>query len=342
MSEHEKWLDKVLPNHKRLTDSVVTILQSLLDSEGVDYLSITGRTKDKEGALEKINRKKYDDPVIKMTDLSGIRVIVYSESDIDKVTKLIEDAFNLDKENSFNQDQKLSDNRIGYRSVHSVCDIGKKRECLSENAELKGLKFEIQVRTILQHAWAEVAHGRSYKFTGKLPLEIAREINLYAGLLETADKGFDRIRKQIDEYKITTRNNFIANKFNIPIDSISLVEFFDDLSANSIRTNFPFKSRDYSGIIKDLEKLGIEKIQDLKSIIPKNYADLINNSDRKYAIYGHLTNWMILHDFRKYKNIIPSSVIIPKDIREDIFKNVFTEDDYNEFCNLYETHFGKK
>ncbi|QQE95072.1 GTP pyrophosphokinase family protein [Providencia huaxiensis] len=339
MSEHEKWLDEVLPNHRRLTDSVVTILQSLLDSKSIDYLSVTGRTKNKKSALDKIKRKKYDDPSIKMTDLSGVRVIVYFESDIERVLKIVEEAFNVDKHNSLNQDQKLSVNQIGYRSVHSVCDIGKLREGLSENVGLNGLKFEIQIRTVLQHAWAELAHDSNYKFTEKLPPEIERTINLYAGMLEIADKGFSEIRKDIDKYKENVKFDFKSNNFNISIDTISLLEFMMKLDKNNkIPTKFLMKNRDYSGVINDLEQLGITTIKELENIIPKNYSHLINKAKRKYTIYGHLTNWMIIYDFKKYKDIIPSSVTIPKDIRDDIFKNVLTKTEYDEFCKLYKTH----
>lgn len=339
VSEHEKWLDEVLPNHKRLTDSVVTILQSLLDSKGIDYLSVTGRTKNKKSALDKIKRKNYDEPAIKMTDLSGIRVIVYFESDIERVLKIVEEAFNVDKHNSLNQDQKLSVNQIGYRSVHSVCDIGKLREGLSENVGLNGLKFEIQIRTVLQHAWAELAHDSNYKFTEKLPPKIERTINLYAGMLEIADKGFSDIRKDIDKYKENVKFDFKSNNLNVSIDTISLLEFMMKLDKkNKIPTKFLMKNRDYSGIINDLEQLGITTIKELENIIPKNYSYLINKAKRKYTIYGHLTNWMILYDFKKYKDIIPSSVTIPKDIRDDIFKNVLTKAEYDEFCKLYKTH----
>ena len=107
MSNHDEWVDKILPAHKRLTESTVTILENLLKSKEIDHLSVSGRTKDKKNILEKISRKKYNDPASKMTDLTGIRVIVYLESDIAKVSEIIESALAVDFENSANQDTLL-------------------------------------------------------------------------------------------------------------------------------------------------------------------------------------------------------------------------------------------
>lgn len=126
MKEYSEWAENVLPNHHRLTDSVVTILDSLIKKSGMDVLSIFGRTKKLDGVLEKIKRKNYKNPEKDMTDISGIRVIVYLESDISTVSRIIESAFNVDEKNSLNQDERLLVNQTGYRSVHYVCDLGKK------------------------------------------------------------------------------------------------------------------------------------------------------------------------------------------------------------------------
>ena len=57
----EKWLDEVLPKHRNLTAGVVTIVESLLRNNGIDYLAVTGRTKDRSSLTNKIKRKGYKD-----------------------------------------------------------------------------------------------------------------------------------------------------------------------------------------------------------------------------------------------------------------------------------------
>jgi len=144
------WLDEVLPKHRTLTNTVINIIQSLLDSNGIDYLTVSGRTKDIESIKDKIKRKSYSQPSKQLTDLSGIRIIAYFESDVEKISTLIEGAFNVDKENSLSKDSMLATDQIGYRSIHYVCDLGDERVALPEFVELGGLKFEFQVRTVLQ------------------------------------------------------------------------------------------------------------------------------------------------------------------------------------------------
>jgi len=169
---HDHWLDSALPRHDRLTRAVVSIVENILGEQQIPYLAVSGRTKDRVSAIEKIRRKGYADPRAQLTDLSGIRIVVYFESDVQRVAALVNQAFNVDSANSFDKDSLLSTNQLGYRSVHFVCDLGKKRAAVDEYKGIADLKFEFQIRTVLQHAWAELAHDRNYKFSGKLPTKL--------------------------------------------------------------------------------------------------------------------------------------------------------------------------
>uniref|UniRef100_UPI00396B139D GTP pyrophosphokinase n=2 Tax=Klebsiella/Raoultella group TaxID=2890311 RepID=UPI00396B139D len=162
---------------------------------------VSYRTKTKEGIIEKVDRKNYKNPWKQLTDVSGVRVILYLESDIVRVSEILNSTFNIDNENSMSNESRLSSDKVGYRSVHYVCDIGEKRNVLKEYEYVSGMKCEIQVRTMLQHAWAELTHDRNYKLGANLPLEIKRKINLFSGILEIADQGFSEIVNSIEEYK---------------------------------------------------------------------------------------------------------------------------------------------
>ena len=199
--EKEDWLREALPLHSRLTETVKSLVKNILNDNKVDYLSITGRTKIKSSAMEKIKRKKYKNPIDQLTDITGIRIITFFESQVVKISELVRRTFEVDDENSLDNDQLLGDDKIGYRSVHFVCSLGKRREALPEYESLDGLKFEIQLRTVLQHAWAELAHDRAYKFSGELPRKLQRKLNLYSGNLEIIDRGFDEISNEIDAYQ---------------------------------------------------------------------------------------------------------------------------------------------
>ena len=333
--ELNNWISDILPQHELLTSSVVSIVKNLLDKENIDYLSVTGRTKDKKSIVEKVNRKSYKNPKDDLTDLSGIRIIVYFESDIKKVSKLINSSFDVDKKNSLDKDTLLATNEMGYRSVHFVCDLGKKRAILPEFETTKNLKFEFQVRTVLQHAWAELAHDRNYKFTGKLPPELERKLYLYAGMLEIADKGFDELSNQIIEYTTQIEKKVQKGNLDIEINSISLEEFIYNWSETN---NYPLgktNNKDLlSEVIKELNQFSIYKISELEKIIPKGFLEKNIVYELNTNIFGLIRKWMILHDYKKFiQNVHFNWVLTNKDL--DLYNAFLSKKDLEELKKLY-------
>jgi ppGpp synthetase/RelA/SpoT-type nucleotidyltranferase len=298
----DKWLNTVLHKYQTLTRTVVTIMKSLLQAKKVDYLAVTGRTKKADSIKDKIKRKSYKHPEKQLTDISGIRIIVYFESDVERVSDIIEKSFCVDKTNSLNKAALLAADQIGYRSVHYVCDLGNDRSLLPEFRDLKDLKFEFQVRTVLQHAWAELAHDRKYKFFGKLPRGIERKLYLYAGLLEIADRGFDELSQAIDRYIAEVKNKTSEASLDIEINSISLEAFVNQWVE---KTGFPLErisSKDsYGELVRELNEFGIQTLSDLNFIIPENYTAKAAGRDYTTNIYGLVRDWMLLHDYKKYK-----------------------------------------
>lgn len=293
------WVEKAIVEHSRLNQSVIAIIKSSLTVRGISFLTVEGRVKTSDGIVNKIRRKKYKDAESQMTDISGVRVIVYFESDVARVSEVVSKCFRVDEDNSLDKSSLLSVDRIGYRSVHYVCDIGDERAALPEFEGMKGLKFEIQVRTVLQHAWAEISHDRSYKFSGQLPKEIERDLFLYAGLLEVADKGFDKISKSIDEYGQQIKSaDFFEGK---DIDSISLVSFVESwCERNGVGLRSVENKRGFSDLIHELNMFGISNLEDLSKIIPVDYAEKVKAHGEMTTIYGHVRNWMLIKDWRRF------------------------------------------
>jgi putative GTP pyrophosphokinase len=298
----EIWLNAVLPKHERLTTAVKAITENLLTAEKIEFLAVTGRTKSKDGAVEKIQRKGYKSPDTQLTDLSGVRIIVYLESDLDKVCSVITKAFNVHKEHSLDKQTQLPTNQTGYRSVHFVCDLTEQRAALPEFAGLKGLRFEFQVRTVLQHAWAELAHDRNYKFAGKLPKDIERNLYLYAGLLEIADKGFSEISSSIDSYLTSVQNKSAAGDFSSEVDSLSLVQYVENWAANNeVSITSSGDKSGFGELVQELHQFGVSTLDDLRKIVPKDYEKKIRKSG-SINIYGIVRDWMLITDWRKYRN----------------------------------------
>jgi ppGpp synthetase/RelA/SpoT-type nucleotidyltranferase len=285
--------DWISQNHHRfrsLTTSVQLIVESLLKDEGIPYLAITGRTKSEADCLDKVRRKRYVRPLDQLTDISGIRIVVYFDYDVERVSDLITANFNVDEDNSSNRDELMSVNEVGYRSVHYVCDLGEARTQLREHLALKGLKFEFQVRTVLQHAWAELAHDRNYKFSGQLPKEIERKLFLLAALMETADNGFSELSREVDAYMEKVSASTAGGRLAIEVNSITVEEFVKQWAfAHEVELE-EIKNRDaYKALLKELEQYGIRTIDELNKIVPPNYKH-----HGRTTVLGVVRDWMLI------------------------------------------------
>lgn len=297
--EHEEWFDGNIHHYKTLAAVVAATLKSTLDGHGISYVDIPYREKEKRSFLKKIDdkKKKKDYSPGDMTDLAGIRVITLIESDVQKVGDLIHSLFNVHPEDSINKSASLGEDKVGYRSVHFVCDIGKTREGLLEWKALKGLRFEIQVRTALEHAWAEIEHDRGYKLGGKLPSDLARRFKLLSGLLESADLEFNRLTVEIEEYAKTLNKEIRENSdLNIELTTIGIKTLLQNKYSY---LNYQVSSdKTLSDVIEELENFGITDLKTVDKLINEK-IDFIT-SMRKHSEIGILRNIMLSTDIFKY------------------------------------------
>jgi len=298
--ELAEWYRQQQPNYKSLAEIAATTLTALLRSRHVDFLAISQRTKALESVVEKVTRKDYSD-LSAMTDIAGIRVITYIESDIARVSELIEEAFLVDKDKSIDKSEELSDDRIGYRSVHFVCELGDARIALPELAAFRGLKFEIQIRTVLQHAWAEIEHDRSYKFTGELPSAIRRRLNLLAGVLELADREFGLLAREVDQYAKDVRKSAKAGSLNKEeLTSLSLVEFLKD--AKDL-PELDRVSRGLTGIdevVGELKRFGVSDIEGVRALLTAEFLGALQKHAPSTSLVGLLRRAMMFRDIERY------------------------------------------
>jgi putative GTP pyrophosphokinase len=183
--------------YRLLSEKTKEFLSSILRSKSIVPHSITSREKDPEELREKITRdgEVPDDPLNCINDLAGVRIIAYFKSDVDKIVPLIEKEFKVDQ--TCSSDKRLSSDpaHFGYASVHFVVKFRSEMLKLPEYALFDKMKCEIQVRTILQHAWAEIEHDIVYKSPAEIPFRVRRRFACLAGLLEIADREFESLRQ---------------------------------------------------------------------------------------------------------------------------------------------------
>lgn len=252
----------------------------LLDSAHITYNSISQRVKDRASLSEKIDRKsgKYS-KLEDITDISGVRIITYYSEDVDRVANIIETEFDVDHDNSIDKRKALEPDKFGYCSVHYVVKMSPSRLALREYQGYQGLICEIQIRSVLQHAWAEIEHDTGYKSEKPIPRELRRSFSRIAGLLEIADKEFDNIRRELAQYKKTAEESISTEEFlNKEIDAV-LIDVTTQTDTNIRLLNAQIsnllgepleKKTDPSNaesIIEQLNWLGIHTVSDLLTAI---------------------------------------------------------------------------
>jgi ppGpp synthetase/RelA/SpoT-type nucleotidyltranferase len=186
---------------------------------------VESRTKGPESFARKASRPErvYRDPIREMDDLCGVRVIVRYRSEVDEVARVLDDEFNVveteDKRAKFRPDQ------LGYASIHKIVMFRTTDRVLGDFGKHGDVRAEIQVRTILEHAWAAISHELDYKASEIAPQELQRDLNLLSGLLELADQRFEGLRRQYAEIRRETGDKLSAGESVGALDTVRLDEF---------------------------------------------------------------------------------------------------------------------
>jgi ppGpp synthetase/RelA/SpoT-type nucleotidyltranferase len=163
------------------------------------------RAKTLSSFAEKMARKsaKYMTLGIEPTDLCGARIITETKADTDRVCEAIRGLFAIDEANSLDVRNRLQTAEFGYLSVHYVVQLsGPEVLGVPVPNAIGDRKAEIQVRTLLQHAWASIQHDRIYKTGFRVPQHLLRELARAAALLEGTDEQFGRVICALDDYKV--------------------------------------------------------------------------------------------------------------------------------------------
>ena len=210
----------------------------------------------------------YGDPLAEITDQIGVRVITYLLSDVQAVADLLSDQLVLISDRDMGQ-ETASEGRFGYASRHLL--IALDEPSAAGERESEGQPAQVQIRTVLQHAWAEFEHDIRYK--GNVPEEHApdldRRFTLAAGLLELADREFSTIRDRLQaDMRADQSNRAVSAEDDDPrIAAPELASFLAGQYADAgwSRTDH------YAWISGLLLELGIASLEELRGVL--NRAD---------------------------------------------------------------------
>lgn len=214
-------IDLFSQEFKRLVTMLTSHLGGLIHS-------VSARVKTEESLRTKIHGNVKYHQLSDIQDVVGIRIITYFADDVDIVAEIIRNNLEIDEENSIDKRQKESPEQFGYMSLHYVASLGTTRLSLPEYNQYADMVAEIQIRSIVQHAWAEVEHDLGYKSELEIPYGIRRAFHRTSALLEEADLSFSAIRQELVSYEanVTGIIGRQADDFgNLGLDKLTVLNY---------------------------------------------------------------------------------------------------------------------
>lgn len=207
-----------LPLFNEQAAKVFNTIKKTLDDAGLLVASIEYRVKTEESLAGKLELKgsKYR-TLADITDIIGVRIITFYIDDVDKVASAVERLFTVDWENSVDKRKAHEIDSFGYLSLHYICSL----------PDIP-YHIEIQMRTVLQHAWANMNHDTGYKSGVEVPRQYLRNLSRLAGMLELVDDEFSRIRSELTDYRRRVKALVASGNLDeVPLDGDTYRSFLE-------------------------------------------------------------------------------------------------------------------
>ena len=271
----------LLPTLEKLAKDAYDLLRRALREQNIYVTAFEYRIKSEKSLAGKLELKgaKYKS-IDDVTDLVGLRVITFYTDEVDKVAAIAKRVFDIDWQESVDKRKLHQLDGFGYISLHYICRLHK-----------DGLRFELQMRTALQHVWSTIEHDTGYKGEVKIPREYKRQFSRLAGMLELVDDEFSRLRTVLTDYRRQIQSMVKSGRLDdvtLSADSFrSFLELnpFDRLNRRIAAVNqaeiYPVSMMPYLPV---LESFGLETLGDLQRFIDDNYDDAYQTALSQLAI----------------------------------------------------------
>jgi ppGpp synthetase/RelA/SpoT-type nucleotidyltranferase len=178
-----------------------TLVRDLLAASNFKPHSVRHRLKDRSSLARKVLSDMKYSSLVDLPDAIGIRIITYFADEVDVVASIIRREFKVENESDKRAEHLPGE--FGYRSLHQAVRLNSARSDLLEYRRFEKLTAEIQIRSILDHAWAEIEHDRAYKGSALIPTSIQEQFAELAALLRNADRQFENVRDELEDHAST-------------------------------------------------------------------------------------------------------------------------------------------
>ncbi|MBN1784299.1 MAG: RelA/SpoT domain-containing protein [Candidatus Bathyarchaeota archaeon] len=270
------------------TKSVHFILENLLEKNFIQFQVVQSRTKEPLKFRKKLSKKEYllKKKLVEMPDLSGCRVIFYLEDFIEPFARILYNEFEV-----VDDEQKTGAGE--YNARHITIKLKENRLSLSEYSRFRDLRCEIQLTTVLYHAWAGLQHDIIYKPNEPL-LEFDKPAFDYIGsyfkeIMETHLKEASRDFSFIfHEFKNIQRGQILIDP--------SVITAYSRSSSNNDMHHFLKLLNGY--LVKYLHKLpkGYKLIDALEVALDSAKKNPVVDQETVYGKLAGITYLDIAHD----------------------------------------------
>ena len=269
------------PLFEELQRVVMEKLGTLVQQSGIEVNSMESRIKAEESLVGKLRRKghKYSS-LLDITDIFGARIITFYNEDVDRIASMAEVLFEIDWGNSVDKRRMHQFDSFGYNSLHYICRIPKSLYFNPEMPEINEVRFELQMRTALQHVWSAIQHDIGYKSEIETPLEYHRNLSRLAGMLELADNEFSRIRNAIADYRRRAQSLVQSGQIEeVPLDLDTFRSYLDKRPFDKLNrkiaaiTQAELHEAPWWPYLKVLRRIGMNTLGDVERLMHNNFED---------------------------------------------------------------------
>ena len=265
----------------RLQDVVMEKLRQLVRQNHIELNSMESRVKGEASLAGKLRRKgsKYQS-ITDVTDIFGARIIAFYNEDVDRIAAVAEKLFEIDWANSVDKRKMHQFDSFGYNSLHYICRVPAVLYRDPACPELNEIRFELQMRTALQHVWSAIQHDIGYKSEIETPVEYHRCLSRLAGMLELADDEFSRIRNSISDYR--RRAQSLVRKGNleeVPLDGDTFRSYLSQNPFGKLNrkiaaiTQAELHEASLVPYLAVLRQLGMTTLGDVERMMRANFDD---------------------------------------------------------------------
>jgi putative GTP pyrophosphokinase len=315
------------PDYQQLCQEVAYVLKHRILGEGIELSSISYRAKELDSFLEKMERKKYTNPFSEITDFAGVRVVCLYPSDIERIEEIIRQEFSMVERIDRYQDADVE--HVGYMAVHILAKLGDDYSGPRYD-HIKNQICEIQIRTVLQHAWALIDQHLVYKRPWQIPEDLRLQIIQLSRVLEDADKKFEMIRNRRTEYvqaleEMKCENDFLSQEINHDTFNIFCKMMFPEVVHEKDKRLFDrvLKWLDYENytVLCDLYEV-IEKAQPKLRYVVNTLDDILDRQGRTTSVWTdldfmHISLAIADKSYRNVAGILPELFDILMSIADD-------------------------